>query len=423
VIITDAYGTANLIAPNFKSLGFECVHVRSSENIPTHYLATYRSSDFILEIAFSNFAKESETLSNYSILAVIPGAESGVEAAETISHSISVQYRNPAGVAKRCRNKYLMQKTLEENGIKSLPQILTRSLDEILTWRNNNELSIVVLKPMDSSASDNVHICKNIDEIRSAHAAIINSKNNMSIQNVNVLAQEYLHDATSGSSVNVVYNVNAVSFGGDHYVSDILKTRKSIINGSLVHDYMELLCPRNDTEYFEKAEEYALSVLDAIQFKFGMSHIEIMIVNGKPMLIEIAGRLPGGSDPSAYAMCMGYTQISVFVSAIFDTDSFRKLLQAERRSNHRNLFCVFLISHFKSKMIRDKKIEFWIEKILTLHSIMVRDSECISITKDLFTSPGHIYLVDQSRDALETDYMTIRSIEDEYFKSRVSTIK
>ncbi|MBJ7553535.1 ATP-grasp domain-containing protein [Marinomonas spartinae] len=416
IIIVDAYGTGQYIAPGFISRGFDCIHIRSSDKIPPRYGNNYRKEDFIFEITFKEFKESPDILSQYSPLLVIPGAESGVEMAEVVAKILDTPHQNKPGTAERCRNKFVMQESLSAAGIAHLKQTLTYSAEEAIQWKHDSQLTTLVLKPVDSSGSEDVYICHSDEEIRIAHQKIMGSQTKMETLNTSVLTQEYLLDSHNEGNDTIAYNANSVSLNGQHYVTEIIRVYKRIVNGVFIHNRMELLCPIEDQSIFEKIESYSISVLKAIGFQAGFSHSEIIIDKGIPKLIEIAGRCPGGSDPSAYTRCLESTQIATLISALFYYDNYNKLIFSERKKNLRHCLCVFLISNTTGKIKSDKHIAFWEKHLTSLHSIMIRDSDQLSITHCLTSSPGHIYLVSDNKKFLFKDLETIRKIESQYYE-------
>src|SRR4051812_29575254 len=91
VVVVDGYSTGVLIAPIFESYGIECVHVQSAPEIPEcfrgqldpgQYAATFRSP--------AEFLQAVQGLGDPLFLAVLPGSEMGVLAADRLGQALGL---------------------------------------------------------------------------------------------------------------------------------------------------------------------------------------------------------------------------------------------------------------------------------------------------------------------------------------------
>lgn len=418
IIFTDAYSTGRFFPSAFIAHGFDCIHIRTSDTVPYLYGNTYRPSDFVHEMTYDEFKDTPNALGAFNPMIVLPGAESGVEIAEKIAHILGVGYKNPVGTARRCRDKFIMQSVIADAGLPHIEQTCTDNVEEAIAWVRNQARYPVVLKPIDSSSSDNVFVCASDHEVRTAFEQILGALTTIGKENDKVLVQRYLSDTTSPNKADsIVYNVNAVSFDGCHYVTTIVRVYKRQISGNFVHDYLELICPVEESELYAVLETYCRSILFAIGFEYGISHSEIIFDNGVPTLIEIGGRPAGGADPSVYARCLGRSEFSIFASALLNPEWFSDLIQQSRCRLRSRAACVFMISDNEVSIGSESSIEFWRSRIQSLHSITIKDRDLIVKTRSLKDSPGNIYLVADTKAIVDDDRNRIRALERSYFDS------
>ncbi|HEY5812017.1 MAG TPA: ATP-grasp domain-containing protein, partial [Terrimicrobiaceae bacterium] len=230
-VIVDAYSSGNLLAPELRSRGFECLHVRSGA---ASLWKGFQANDFVDDLTFSgdfelllaelrgNAGKERE------IVCVLPGAECGVLLADQLSSALHLP-SNGTRLSHARRNKFEMQVALQQCGIRSIPQIVSSSFKEILDWTRGRDVQRFVLKPVDSAGSDGVSLCSNTDELRQAFEDVYGKQNQLDLINSSVIVQEFVE--------GVEYAVDTVSCRGRHFVCDIWRYGKSWLNGAPVYDF------------------------------------------------------------------------------------------------------------------------------------------------------------------------------------------
>lgn len=307
----------------------------------------------------------------FPIRAIIPGAETGVELADQLSHRMGLRSN---GVAKSLarRNKYHMGETVRSAGkcfICNLRGVLLHGLEvwwrvvgssnlpalklsEYLPWYSFPpvfELFFVVcslihtgvravtqamcvsedqvkafirslpgnstrcvVKPVQSAGSDDVFLCANEDEALTAFGRIMGTMNGIGLHNECVLVQEYLKGKE--------YVVDKVSRDGVHKLVGIWEYEKRSVNGAnFVYFGMRLMSP--DSEKMQIMVRYADKVLDALGIMHGPSHMEVMLDNWGtaeepqfvPCLVEVGARCQGGEGtwlPMAKE-ALGFTPVSI----------------------------------------------------------------------------------------------------------------
>ncbi|MDF5832674.1 ATP-grasp domain-containing protein [Pseudomonas syringae] len=418
VLVVDAYSIGSLIAPAFISRGYECIHVRSTNNVNEFYESWFRKNDFIADLHYQSDSALDEALSQYNVQFVLAGCEFGVELAAYLAGHFNVARHNDPANAILWRNKYQMHEALKNAGVRSIQHFKSANLQEIQSWIEQHDLFPVVLKPIDSAGSDNIHICTKADEVASAFETIKASRNIFLTQNKEVLVQQYLDNSDflselkseKGEDVDIEYCVNTVSVDGQHFVSEIIRVYRTRIGSAPVHDYNQLMCPIDNHDVYRRLSEYIFSVLDALGIEQGVGHSELMIVDDQPVLLETAARMPGGIDLSAYTRALGHNQLNLWVESLLNPQGFLEYRAKPRKKLFFHSSCVFLIARSSGTIRQFPDIGVW-KHIPGLHSIKIQHAGVLSETNSLENSPGHVFILDKDRSAINDSIQLLREAE------------
>ena len=197
----------------------------------------------------------------FEIIAVIPGAETGVELADSISSRMGLRTNGEAKSLAR-RNKYFMGEAVRSSGVRAVKQSKCTSASEVsafLTTLTAVPLKCVV-KPVQSAGTDDVFLCASEEEALTAFERIYGKRNGLGLINESVLVQEYL--------VGKEYVIDKVSRDGEHKLVAIWEYDKRFINNAnFVYFGMKLMSP--DSEKMQSMVRYADFVLDALDIKQG----------------------------------------------------------------------------------------------------------------------------------------------------------
>jgi len=418
ILIVDAYSTGSLIAPAFISRGFECVHVRSTADVNAFYETWFRTGDFIKDILYSSDAELHLALSGYSVQLVLAGCEFGVELAAHLAAEFKISRHNDPTHAIRWRDKFEMHEALSRAGVRSIRHFKSDSLPKILEWVNEHKMLPVVLKPIKSAGSDNIHICTQESEIKHAFQVIKSSRNIFLESNEEILIQQYLDNSdfkselllSKSKDVDIEYCVNTVSVDGLHYVSEIIRVYRTRIGASPVHDYNQLMCPVENADVYNRLSTYIFSVLDALGIRQGVGHSELMIVDDQPVLLETAARMPGGIDLSAYTRALGHNQLSLWIDSLINPQAFLEYRQRPRNKLYFHSSCVFLIARQAGPIKRTPDISPW-KTVPGVHSIKIQDEGVLKETISLENCPGHVFILNNDRVAIQNSIQLLREHE------------
>lgn len=418
VLIVDAYSIGSLIAPAFISRGLECVHLRSTANVNEFYKPWFRPADFIKDILYRSDAELRQALSGYSVQFVLAGCEFGVELAAHLAALFEVERRNDPSHAIRWRDKFEMHEALQRAGVRSIKHFKSGSLAAIQDWIKEQKILPVVLKPIKSAGSDNIHICTRESEVERAFEIIKSSRNLFLEDNDEILVQQYLNNcdfkselsASKSSDVDIEYCVNTVSVDGQHYVSEIIRVFRTRIGDSPVHDYNQLMCPVDNADVYSRLSRYIFSVLDALGIRQGVGHSELMIVDDEPVLLETAARMPGGIDLSAYTRALGHNQLSLWIDSLVNPEAFFDYRQRPRKRLYFHSSCVFLIARQSGLIKRAPELARW-KAIAGVHSIKIQDEGELKETVSLENCPGHVFILGKDRAAIQHSIELLREDE------------
>jgi biotin carboxylase len=332
---------------------------------------------------------------------VVPGADPGVELADRLAADLVPDLANEPGLTAARRDKGEMAAAVAAAGLPVIRQLATNDPDEVATWLERNALvgHDLVIKPPRSASTDGVVRLAGGRGWRAEFEAQLGKPNQWGVINDRMLVMEYV--------TGTEYVVDTFSAAGVHTVNAVNRYTK-IDNGAhmAVYDTMEWLSP--DQPEVAELIGYARGVLDAVGMRFGAAHIELMLTEDGPRLIELNARPHGGGNPPLNQHATGDTQIARTVRAI----SGGALPDTYELRGH--LLAVFLISR-ESGVVTNAEVLDAVQDLPSFHSasVHVHNGQRLDITKDLLNtlSLGYVVLWHEDRDQLFTDYQAVRHLE------------
>lgn len=386
ICIVDAYSTGKKLAHEFLKFEKKCIHVKSSlanANDP-------KRNEFLDEILFDGNIKKLEIdLIKYNPSHIIAGSEMGVELADKLVEIFKLTNACDPKTTLLRRNKYFMHERLKELSLPCVKQFKSDNENEIIKWAENLNSWPVVIKPLNSAASDGVTICENILDVKTAFHRIYKHENKLGIKNEEVLAQEFL-DGTQ-------YFVNTVSWNGNHYISEIWKQNRRRLHGRAFLFESMSLCPSNGNIENELIK-YTKEVLNALNLTHGAAHNEIMWTEKGPVLIELNARLMGASiDDSAFIEALGYTQAQLLALAYIHPQEFINKYVNQNYKIFKNLSEVSFLFH-KDGILKDFPKKEIIENMESFYSFngLSEIESIVKKTEDTIGLPGFVYLLHES---------------------------
>jgi len=235
-----------------------------------HYLAQVTEGKALQETA----DRCRKATSNAEIVADIVGGEAGVQLADELSEYMGLR-TNGTEIANR-RDKAVQQALIKKAGLRSIREARGTTIDEVDDFLKTEEYPLV-LKPNESAGSDGVKLCYSYEEAIQYFHLLMKKQlvNGGSCQSV--LCQEFLR----GSE----YIVDTVSSDGHHKVMMCVACDKRPANDSVFVYFGEIPIEPSTPEA-QAIIPYTMAVLDALDFKNGPCHGEVML---KPYRDSIVG--------------------------------------------------------------------------------------------------------------------------------------
>ncbi|RYH31113.1 ATP-grasp domain-containing protein [archaeon] len=353
----------------------------------------------------------------FDLIAVLPGAETGVELADQLSSRLGLRSNGTQQSIAR-RNKYVMGETVRAAGVRAVKQAKCVNEDEVIAFLETlktpgSDSLRCVVKPVQSAGTDDVFLCQNEEEALTAFNRIYGKMNGIGLMNECVLVQEFL--------VGKEYVVDKVSRDGVHKLVCIWEYDKRKVNGANFV-YFGMRLKASDTPMAKVLTAYSDKVLDALGIKQGPSHMEVMVntitkpdgsLEYQPCLVEVGARCHGGEGTwlPVVQECVGYSMVGVTLDAYLQGELFNKIdkdhfpLKKAGRE-------VDMVSRYGG-IVRSLPGEEAIRKLPSFRSMSweVKPGDYAHKTIDCFTRPGCVQLVADTEEDAERDLEAIHSLE------------
>lgn len=320
VIIVDPYSTGCLVAQEFQKRGYPVVALWTtgfSADMRTHVPLSCENLTYYAEVEQGPTLAETQaacqavldTNSDMQIVACLAGGEAGVDLADALSEYMHLR-TNGTDIPNR-RDKKQQQELIAAVGLRSVRQAGGKTLADVQAFLESEDYP-VVLKPVESAGSDGVKLCHDYQEAAEHFQVLMNSQMVNGGEVPAVLCQEFLQGKE--------YVVDHVSRDGVHKTAMVWVYDKRPANGSAFVYYGCVPVPI-DSPQAQMIIPYVRSVLDALGFKNGPSHGEVIVTKDGPCLVEMNCRARGGDGnwrSLAKALTGGYSQVEAAVDAYVD---------------------------------------------------------------------------------------------------------
>ncbi|MDB5039079.1 MAG: purD [Bacteriovoracaceae bacterium] len=414
ILVVDGYSSGRFLAPAFRRHeDLQLLHVHSrGKPVKSLYDRTFWPETYDRDMGFfGDLPAMIDNLKALNIVAVLPGADSGVLFADELStHLANSGLSIPSnGIEPGRKDKFLMAQRLKAAGIDSVKQIKTSNADEALAWIEHEKLfnapsGVVVIKPIRDASSIGVTFVRSPEEVRSTFKELIGEKDSQGNINAEILVQEFLDGPE--------YVVNTTSRDGKHVVTDIwVYSKRMTPDGKhLIYHFDELL-PFDGLAQQEVAN-YNFKVLSALGIKTGNGHAEIKMVPGRgPVLVEMNNRMMGSSQPRLAELATGHSQIDRSVTAYKDPKFFETLNEGYRLKKHAIVYELAFFEEGQREVLSSRAAEV-LEKIpgYVHHSFNFDVGERVDPTIDLH-STGEVWLLNESRVLLMESVAKLQKLE------------
>ena len=347
VAVVDTFDAGFLFAKELHRRGYPCVNVISNDAIADEILAKCEPEYLHATVQHrGDIANTIQQLRDFGIKHILPGCETGVTVADALSAALG-GITNGTALSEARRNKYLMAMAAKHAGVAVPNQCCTDRFEDVLSWLETYDQWPVVAKPPHSLGSEDVHVCRDQAELKSAFHHILNRTNLTGRVNQAVIVQELLFGPQ--------YVLDTISYRGEHFLAGVWLYGRPEFAGSVIaspadptqwHPSIAHLSwadinyaavgsnskriMHGDDNVAHTLFAYASQILDALEINTGPAHFELMWINGEPRLIEVGARLHGAlSTHWMCRICAGVSQLDQTIDAYLNPRQFL------RRARHR----------------------------------------------------------------------------------------
>ncbi|MFJ8966176.1 ATP-grasp domain-containing protein [Lentzea sp. NPDC102401] len=399
IVVVDPYSAGKGIAPAFAARGVDAIAVLTTEKPPAGL--DWIPDDFAEVHVLHDLDELAAKLAGHEPIAVVPGTETGVETAETLSELIAPGRSNVLTLSSARRDKWQMAVALRTAEVPHLRQISSDRVDEVAAWlrREGLEDSPIVVKPQESGGTDDVFVAMPGDDWRAKFNRILGCVNKLNIRNDKVLVQEL--------AVGTEYEVDTYSVDGEHGLVAVWRYAKQR-RGDRLGIYLSNTLVAQDEPVVDVLFGYVRQVLEATGVRNGPAHVEVMITPDGPRLIEIGARLAGAEQQELTVLGTGESQITRMVAHRVDGDT-----SVGRYSRHRHVKSVYLSSPAAGELGNSVRFDELASLLPSYQSdaLPYREGSTVPRTDDLWTSLGSVVLASTDADQLERDVAVVREIE------------
>ncbi|MDV5226115.1 ATP-grasp domain-containing protein [Providencia rettgeri] len=402
--IVDAFSTGVNLASDFIAKGVECYHIRTTRTVYPYDLS-------FKDTLYFDDNNLIEYLIDINLSYIIAGSEMGVEITDYLNDKLNKKHSNEHNTTLKRRNKYLMQRALCDKRIRCISQFISSCKEEIINWVIRHNKFPVVIKPLDSAASDGVTVCDDFSGVEIAIDNILGKKNIFGKTNEQILVQEFI--------CGTQYFVNTLTWDGKTYITDIweqVRTRNR--NQSFRFEGMKLCA--GDIAITKKIKNYIIDVLSALELNYGPAHNEVILTDKGPVLIESNARLMGASiADNIFKENLGYTQSSLCADMYINPNKFLSSFYDKEYEIKFNIYEISFLFKKDGFLIRMPKKEL-LEKLASFNHFysIPKFNRYVTSTVDTQGEPGFLYLSHQSKDIIESEFDFVLSLQknDEIFE-------
>lgn len=333
---SNTTGTGELLMKQARVLGFE------------PYLVTRNAARYPFLKDWAAQVIEAETRSPDELIGVaaklirLAGIYSSsdyfVEAASSVATAIGLPAANPEAIAT-CRNKWKQAAELQRQSIAIPETRLATSVRDVENILAQATLPVVV-KPVSGSGSSGVRLC---DSAAAAVEAFASAKDvlldQVDLASPDILIQQYVEGKE--------YSAEIIAHDGTLHCLGILAKHKGPAPCfvEVGHDFPAPLPEPS----LQELTSFAAGAVSALGLKFGPAHVEFVITESGPVIIEVNPRLAGGMIPVMLSHALG-TSILDMVIRLYAGEGFTPPRASARAGAIR-----FQLAHKSGKL---KRLDF-----------------------------------------------------------------
>ncbi|KAL7449385.1 hypothetical protein ACHAWC_001451 [Mediolabrus comicus] len=385
-------------------------------------------------------------------------SDSGLDDAERLGVALGLYPRCHDGVNVARRDKFAMNKVVSKAGLDVVKQKSCKKLEEAEEFAKElglddaaprsseatNTSTLVVVKPHRGVASDDVHLCSNMESLREAFTKIHSSPvfgSSTSAKHKSVLVQEFARGTE--------YAIDVVCRDGERKVAALWKYDKRSVNGAPFVYYATKLIPAAGEGSNKDVEEavcnYVFDALEALDIRWGLSHVEVIVSPNDTnapdpirVLVEVNCRQHNTDFIPLTNACVGYNALDMVLAAYLGEDDeptsshqypaeaahlrlpWREIPQLPTTRAHGAI--IHFVSHVRGKISRiNYDILQEMEDLpsvmdLTVYPQFMEVGNVIEKTIDIRSDSGWAHLMNDDEEEFQRDYNRLIELQKEMFE-------
>ncbi|MDZ5434589.1 ATP-grasp domain-containing protein [Pseudomonas fluorescens] len=313
-LIANPVSNANILVRYLKERGVDCyaiIELDKVAQIPK--LNAKKKGEFQAELYSGIFTSEDQLPPVESCLfdAVLAGSENGVFLAEKLAAHYSLPGNDPATSFRR-RHKDQMQHSLAQAGLAFIPTL-------VLDWHESSGPAVAewdhfpcILKPQSSAGGEGVQRCNNRSELQQA-------LDNASWGTFSATWTINEHFLIQPMIQGPEYVVDMVACAGEYVISSVCRYVRSDeldIDGCDFVKKFTFMLPL-DRPVSQALSDYAKHAAKALDITYGAVHMELVMGDGGPVMIEAAARMHGTITPQLFVDCYDASLLEQLYEAYF----------------------------------------------------------------------------------------------------------
>ena len=413
IIIVECYSSAVSYIRDIRDRGYEPVLLETySPEEEREALRTLNDSVYAFNedscpqviMAKESYGGTLDMIRKMQPVLVLPGSDCGMELALRLSADLDLK-SNPLSVLWNLRDKFVMQKTLEAAGIRSIRSRIVLSEEEAVRFFKEEFRNKVVIKPTQSAGSKNVFICESEAEVRNAYHICEQFVREHSKTQETVIMQEYIEGEE--------YVVDTVSCEGRHAALFGMRYIKRMCKGyGKIYDTDLYFSP--DDAAADHLVDYCFRVLSCLGIHYGPAHSEFIVDEKGPVLIEVNARPAGAFQKYTFQdKVMKNHETAVSLDSYFmDRQHFFECYP--ERMHLKQFAAVKQICLEETIFVNRVKITERLSDLSSFEYAIDHGENCVyPKTTDLDSNGGMIYLTSADPGILRKDLDEILSLEKE----------
>ena len=205
--------------------------------------------------------------------------------ASKLAEKLFLKFLNPQS-AQLLRDKFSVRERLQQKGIVQPDFKLATSNEELRTAVEEIGLPVVI-KPSDGYGSQNIVVLQNEDDLSPFLSPLDDFLPQELDYGLGVKANDRL--LVEAYMQGKFIGCDTMTINGQHYFLGINEKQMFPVPSFAIRGS----CFPSQRFDEERIRDYVFSILNAVEFDWGMAHIELMVTENGPMLVEVNPRLVG----------------------------------------------------------------------------------------------------------------------------------